>query len=349
MTTRYTTNVDTVANTLFDSLTADAPQPISIDLTDSKFSFSPDSNSVLYKSVEDITLETLTEVDVEGDGAFDKLMSAVDEHIKREFKDQRITGDQYAKVYTEAVNSVLATATQFTLSKDKAKWDAIAAQMQARIVEINATTALIDLERAKINAAKLQFDMLTSASQYALVKMQIANAEAEHQRLDVAVAKDIYEIDELMPSQKALIDEQMETQRGQTLDVRSDGTTPIDGILKIQKDNLVQDVNTKEYTLSNLLPAQWNILREQHEAERAKTLNTRSDGAIVEGSVGKQKALYDQQIDSFIKDAQYKTAKMYLDGWMTQKSLDEGLNAPTELFNAGVNAVLANVRENNNL
>lgn len=349
MPTVPTQAVDTVANTLFVSLTADAPQPVSVDLTDAKFSFQKDSDSDLYGDIPEISIEKLTEVDVDGDGVFDQLMSAVDEHIKREFKDQRITGDQYAEVYTQAINSVLANATQFVLSKDKARWDAVAAQMQARIVEINATTAMIDLERAKIDAAKLQFDMLTSASQYALTKMQIANSEAEHQRIDAMVAKEIYEVDYVLPSQRALVDEQMETQRGQTLSVRSDGITPIGGILAEQKDSLNLDVQTKTYALANTLPTQLQILQEQRESERAKTMDTRTDGAVVEGSVGKQKDLYDQQIDSFVKDAQYKTAKMYLDGWITQKTLDEGLLAPTELQNTGVDAVLAGVRSNNSL
>ena len=69
----------------------------------------------------------------------------------------------------------------------------------------------------------------------------------------------------------------------------------------------------------------------------------------MEGSVGKQKDLYDQQIDSFIKDAAHKTAKMYLDGWITQKTLDEGLTAPTQLANANVDSVLSTVRSNNSL
>mgnify|MGYP000439303871 CR=1 FL=1 len=65
--------------------------------------------------------------------------------------------------------------------------------------------------------------------------------------------------------------------------------------------------------------------------------------------MGKQKDLYDQQIDSFVKDAKHKTAKMYLDGWITQKTLDEGLNAPDQLTNTNIDAVLAALRTANSL
>ena len=102
-------------------------------------------------------------------------------------------------------------------------------------------------------------------------------------------------------------------------------------------------------TQVTLLDKQIDLLVEQKEAERSKTLNTRTDGTTIVGSVGKQKDLYTQQIDSFIKDAQYKTTKMYLDGWITQKTLNEDLTAPTQLFNAEVDEVLLANRTNNGL
>ena len=136
------------------------------------------------------------------------------------------------------------------------------------------------------------------------------------------------------PAETNLINEQKEVQRASTLDTRSDGLPTVSGTLGKQKD---------------LLDRQIFLTEEQRESERAKTLDTRTDGATVEGSVGKQKDLYDQQIDSFIKDAAHKTAKMYLDGWITQKTLDEGLTAPTQLPNANVDSVLSTVRSNNSL
>jgi hypothetical protein len=40
---------------------------------------------------------------------------------------------------------------------------------------------------------------------------------------------------------------------------------------------------------------------------------------------------------------------MYLDGWITQKTLDEGLFAPNELQNTTVDSVLSNIRTANGL
>ena len=123
----------------------------------------------------------------------------------------------------------------------------------------------------------------------------------------------------------------------------------VSGLLGKQKESIALDVETKQFNLDETMPVQLDLVKEQRESERSKTLNTRTDGATIVGSVGKQKDLYSQQIDSFIKDAKYKTTKMYLDGWITQKTLDEGLLAPTELQNTAINSVLAANRTENDL
>lgn len=410
--------VDGLANQLFTSLTADAPTPPTVDLSDAIFSFTADPDSELYKALQTVTLEQLTEVDLEGAGVFDKLMSAVDLHIQREFKGNRLTGDQYAAVYTEVMTGVLSQSTQFLLQKDQAKWAAITAQMQARIAEIQATVALVELEKVKVETQKAIFDMQNAGAEYALTKMNIANGDAqygltkaqaeseEYKRnwllpaelsiqeytrsnilvseyaakqvtadrilpaeaavkefenrvlqpleegiqqfqlaqtlplqqltaqygfdfmLPVQLGKEQHLLNEQLPAQTNLLKEQKEVQRSQTLDNRSDALTPISGLVGRQKE----------------------LVAEQIEGERSKTMDTRTDGStIIEGSVGKQKDLYDQQIDSFIKDAKQKAAKMWLDGWITQKTLDENLASPNELDVPSVSAVLLSIRNENGL
>lgn len=351
--------VDDLAQQLFESLVTDSPTPTLTDLSDPKFSFDPDNSSPLYATIGSVSLEDLTEVSLDGSGVFDRLMAAVDLHIQREFRSNRITGDQYAKVYTEIVASVLNSSVQFALSKEQAKWAAITAQMQARITEIQATEALVKLEDSKVLAQKSVFSMKQSGAEYALTKMQIAtengknfllNAQTEGERykvdnlLPVQYEQEVHKRDFQLPAATGLLKEQWETQRGQTLNTRTDGLTAISGVVGQQRMSLETDVETKEYQLNNILPVQLDLVKEQREAERAKTLDTRTDLSAVTGSIGKQKDLYTQQIDSFVKDAKYKVAKMYLDNWITQKTLDENITPPTELTAANAGIVLANYR-----
>jgi hypothetical protein len=167
-----------------------------------------------------------------------------------------------------------------------------------------------------------------------------------------SVTKDIevktYTIEQKLPIELDLIKEQREVQRAQTLDTRSDGATVV-GIVGKQKESTSQDIAGKAYTLQSMMPMQLEMLKEQREGERAKTLDTRTDNQIVKGSVGKQKDLYTQQIDSFVKDSQYKVAKMYLDTWITQKTLDEDTNAPTSMRLEDISSIIASIRTKNAL
>lgn len=410
-------DADVQANHLYTALIADAPTPPTVDLTGDEFSFTADLTSALYDDVPTVTLSELTDGHLDGDGVFDTLMASVDIHIQREFKGNRLTGDQYANVYLNSLTAVLGESVRFLLQKDKARWEALTAQMNGRIAEIKATEALILLEKTKVETQKAIFEMQNSGAEYAETKMKLAVldvdycytkaqseteafkrnwllpaelaikqfqreelmvadlaiANVKHERvLPAQAAKDEfdtreiqpierdtqqYNLDEVLrqqveiaqfsidyllpinlaveqhkqifqvPAQTNLLNEQKEAIRAQTLDVRSDSLTPVTGVLGKQRD----------------------LLAEQSESERAKTLDTRSDAAAVVGSIGKQKDLYTQQIDSFVKDAQHKTAKMWLDAWITQKTLDESLTAPTQLVNQEVDEVLTIVRANNNL
>lgn len=96
--------------------------------------------------------------------------------------------------------------------------------------------------------------------------------------------------------------------------------------------------------------AQKGLIIEQTEVQRAQTMNTRLDNVTtVTGAIGKQKDLYTQQIASYIRDSELKAAKIFADAWITQKTLDEGLVAPTNFTNATVDIVLTKIRTNNSL
>jgi hypothetical protein len=333
-----------MAQDLFDSLTGDLPAVPTIDLTSPDFIYEEDNDSDLYKDIDPVTLKTLTVVNLEGAGVFDQMMAAVDLHIQREFKGNRITGDQYAAAYGASIAVVLGQAVNFTLQKDNARWQAITAQMAARAAEIQAVTARVILEKTKFEAATAQFQMQNSKATVALTKMEIANANAQHLLLMSQVEEQRYKVDELleitkdqqlytlntlMVDQHLMLAEQLESERSKTLNTRTSGATII-GIAGKQKD---------------MIDKQISLLQEQIESERSKTMDTRTDGiTVVVGQVGKQKDLVDEQIDSFIKDAKYKTAKLYFDGFITQITLNDAVTPPTELTSSEINEVLVSNR-----
>jgi hypothetical protein len=115
--------------------------------------------------------------------------------------------------------------------------------------------------------------------------------------------------------------------------------------MKLATESISYD--TGKFSLDNILPAQKNLVVEQTEAQHAQTLDVRMDGVTpVTGLIGKQKALYDQQITSYKRDAEIKGIKIFTDAWITQKTIDEGLLPPTKFANANLDTILTTLQTN---
>lgn len=106
---------------------------------------------------------------------------------------------------------------------------------------------------------------------------------------------------------------------------------------------------TLKFTLDNLLPTQNELLKEQVEVQLAQTSDTRKDGSIVVGTLGKQKDLYAQQIQSYKRSAEQQAAKIFTDAWTVMKTIDEGLTPPTNFANANIDTILSSIKSANNL
>lgn len=73
------------------------------------------------------------------------------------------------------------------------------------------------------------------------------------------------------------------------------------------------------------------------QAQRMNTVNS----LPVEGSIGKQKELYQAQIDGFARDAEQKLSKMLLDAWSVSRTTNDAVEVPTEANNTNIDEVLA--------
>ena len=269
------------ANRLLEELTKgdDFTLP-DIDMSGPEWDIPGGDDSPIFGAIDKISNESLTTREVGGSGTFDALMESAHNHLKAEFKANRITGGEYTKAYIAMMESCMSNAVQFLLGRDQAYWAAALAQIQAVTARVQLATSKAQFVLAKIQA-------LSAKSEYALTKMRIAT---ESETYCAAL-----------------------------------------------------------FNASQMLPQQLKLLTEQTEAQRAQTLDTRSDGATVTGSVGKQKELYSQQITSYQRDAEVKASKLFTDAWITQKTIDEGLNPPNGFTNASIDTILTKLKSNNGL
>lgn len=268
---------DALANDLLDTL-LDGKEFTVPDIDTSGVIFAqPEQSGDLHALISKLTAEDLTTGQVGGSGMFDRLMVSLVSHLKVEYESNRISGAEYTKAYISVVTAALTTATQYLLGRDQAYWQAMLVQQQAQMTEIEAVRARLELETSRVQLARAQYEASTAEANYGLMKIKIAVEDITYSNLEKT---------------GIMIAEQAEAQRAQTLDTRSDGTTP------------------------------------------------------VAGSIGKQKELYTQQITSYQRDAETKFAKMLSDAWITQKTIDEGLVAPDQFTNTEINEVISSLRTN---
>lgn len=269
------------ANRLLEELTKgdDFTLP-DIDMSGPEWDIPGGDSSPIFGAISKVTNESLTTREVGGSGTFDALMESAHNHLKAEFKANRITGGEYTKAYIAMMESCMSNAVQFLLGRDQAYWAAAMAQIQAVTARVQLATSKAQFVLAKIQA-------LSAKSEYALTKMKIAT---ESETYCAAL-----------------------------------------------------------FNADQMLPQQLKLITEQTEAQRAQTLDTRTDGAVVKGSVGKQKELYSQQITSYQRDAEVKASKLFTDAWITQKTIDEGLNPPNGFTNASIDTILTKLKSNNGL
>ena len=246
---------EVVADALMDSLLTGEDITIPhIDFTTPEFNVPGGAYSETYKELAKITNEDLTTRVPNGDGVFDSLMAGIKAHLQGEFDKNRISGAEYTKAFIALTESALANSVQFLLGRDAAFWQAANAQTQA-------ITARVQLETAKAQYASVYLQALTMKANYALTKIKLATEDATYAQVQYNVAnllpvqyltataqKDqlLFNLSEIAPQQANLLTEQVETQRAQTSNTRTDGTTPVAGVLGKQRDLYNQQITTYE-------------------------------------------------------------------------------------------------------
>lgn len=259
-----------------------------------------------------LTLQSLTEGEstMTGSGAFDIIMKAVNKHLEAQYQKQRLSGAEWGKVYIQGIELALTQASNYLVASTNAAWQGETAKRQAEMLELQKatliqehSTKILETITAKLNMAQTQIN--ANVAQGTLVATKVKIGDVFHDIL----AKE---------AQQELLNEQVDQARTMTKDTLRSGAA-ISGISLIDK---------------NLKNKQITLVSEQIDAARAQTKNTVIDGLTqVGGILGSQRALYDQQKESYIHDSMNKAARLLSDAWTTQKTVDDGWTPPSAFLN----------------
>ena len=86
------------------------------------------------------------------------------------------------------------------------------------------------------------------------------------------------------------------------------------------------------------------LIAQKVKTEKAQIQDT-VDGEAVVGVTGAQTALYKQQKEGFIRDAEQKALKIISDTWITRKTVDDGTPLPTGFDTSAVDAFTKKVAD----
>lgn len=273
---------DTLANTLFTALTAgnDFSLP-AVDLTGEQYQTPVELNNALYGEVTKLTTDELSTGATDGSGMFDALMRSLKSHLEQEYQNNRITGEEYSKVYIQLTQSAMGSAVQYLLARDQSYWQATLSQQQARTAEIAVVASRVEVEATKARLKSAQLDTHTSASNFASSKMRLVAENSQVLQVRAQTVQVEYQTGSLMPAQLGQL-----TKETERLDFELTGIMPKElekstkqieaitaqisastastdqtlyqtaALLPAQLLGVEADTDVKEYQLTSVLPAQ---------------------------------------------------------------------------------------------
>ena len=188
----------------------------------------------------------------------------------------------------------------------------------------NSVSYLLQRDAAFIQAEKAKVELAMSRIQATegKVRLAIAKLQAKNQAIELATGKiklalaDVeyctakFNLENMLPKQVTLAESQI--------------------------------ANTNSDTFNKL--EQNQLIKEQVEAARGATLNTRRDGTTIVGTIGVEKALQVQQTKSFDLSSKLSGAKLFTDAWTVSKTADIGTPLPLAFNVDSLEVILGNIK-----
>lgn len=203
------------------------------DIDFDKFPFKiPDELLELVKKppkapvIEDVT------TGFRGTGSFDKLMVSSMEHLLHEYKNNRITGAEYAQAWVSGLNLCMTQAVNFELNRHKLWFELL-------LTNANTIAVLNNIYMSQVQLAALKAQAHNNRAQYCHTKLRLATEDTQY----------------------ALVKENMESARAQTLDTRLSDNQTVMGSIGKQKDLYNQQIisfrNNDNHKLVNSMLNVW--------------------------------------------------------------------------------------------
>lgn len=303
----------------------------------------PTSIQVAKTTIGELDVCEITTGDVDGTGIFDSLMRSVNSHLTEQFEKGRITGSDFASVYTAAINATLEQAIKLASEKQLMPYEIMAKEREIlkQDYELNE---LLPKQNLKLEKENLLLDSQLNVVNYELTNKlpaEVANITYTGENLQMQKALATYELNTKLPAEVSNI-----TKQGLLLDAQEDEIAyRLANIIPVEKANLeftganLQAENallvsklTTETKQQSSIDAQIATTNAQTELYEQKTTSelAQVDGSVIlpNSAMDYQNKLIKAQTDAFTTDSIQKSTKLLLDTWNARHVSDFKGNPP---------------------
>jgi hypothetical protein len=308
----------------------------------------------------------ITEIELNGAGTFDRLMLAVDRHLKQQYSEQKLRGTDYANVYSASLTTVLQQAIAFELGRQQADKQAELIDAQRLLVESQTIgqdkqNLILDcqLEKCEAEVALLNKELEIKDAQIInwgfqnqliekqiekldqdilLTQQQILNLGTQRDKMIAEISligkqEDKLDQDILVAKQQVLQSiQQVELLKQQIINLGADfDKTLAETALIIQRTTNTGEEFNILVKQGEKLAQEIVLLAQKILSEIAQTQDT-INGVPVEGILGRKNELFFRQSEAFLRQAEQQAAKIFGDMWSVSKSADPGVLSEVEVF-----------------
>lgn len=303
----------------------------------------PTSIQVAKAIVDDLDVCEITTGDVAGTGIFDTLMRSVNSHLVEQFEKGRITGSDFASVYTAAINATLEQAIKLASEKQLMPYEIMAKEREILKQDYELTNKL-PAEVANITKQGLLLDAQTDELAYRIsdiLPVEKSNLTYTGENLQMQKALATYELNTKLPAEVSNI-----TKQGLLLDAQEDEIAyRLANIIPVEKANLeftganLQAENdllvskltteTKQQASIDSQIAATNAQSDLYAQKTVSELAQVDSSVILPNSVmDYQNKLIKAQTDGFTNDAIQKSTKLLIDTWNVRHTNEPSGNPP---------------------
>ena len=286
-----------------------------------------DENEVIDVEIDD---EDITSGCANGDGLYDKLMTAIDSSIALQWKNSRLDAKTFGVFYAGAMSSAMQQTTAFLIQKEQLKLDAARLKIEAdkqSLAEINQkyTTALLIAQTTKVilETAALQKSIpidlakLTQEAKLAEKSVELTTRQIEKQEADVVATYNTIAETRVTNGYERIRIKQSTQKISQDIE-----ETTMNG--KVTRDATI--ANTTK-TRVDIKTAKFDAILRKYQAYASKvaTEESKATGAanrrLTNADIqpkNKQASLYDQQRKTYIYGQRESVLKLMKDMWTIQ-------------------------------